>query len=245
MTLTSEPQLDTQSDTEAPSSRLSAAEQARRRRARRHARMIAPAVIEPLLSRARTSGYKLPFLVLLVGLLGFGLVGVLWLNTFSDEAGIRANEARKASATLQLQIQGLNTDIAAKQATPALAEAARRMGLVPAGDAAILIVPTSADAAPTVLGTPTAVVDPAVIAAQEQAAAAESAAAAAAAAQSAADQAAAAQSAAALSSQAATSAAVDPNAGVVTTTTADVIPVGPADGQPADTVVTTGTGAAG
>jgi hypothetical protein len=93
-----------------------------------------------------------------------GLVGVLWLNTLTDQAGIQTNDTRASTAKLQVTADQLHSDIAYRSATPAIAEQARKLGLVPAGDAAILVVPPAADgstAAPTVIGTPTPVPAPA------------------------------------------------------------------------------------
>ena len=223
MTITSDP------NKVAGEPKLTAVEQARQRRARRNAK-IAAGPPEPLLERVRISARRVPFVAVLVALLAVALIGVLWLNTLTDEAGIRTNEAKAASAAAQQTIEGLNSEIAAKNATPAIAAAARSLGLVPAGDAAILVVPTDGGA-PSVIGTPTPVVDPAVVAAAAQAAA-----------QAAAD--AAAQAAAQAAGQAAADAAAQAAAqaaAAAQTTQSATSPTAPADPNPAPTTTAAAT----
>ncbi len=196
-----DPQL--QSASRGTDARLSAVDLARRRRSRRNARIATTLHGGAPVSERRVTARQVPFVAVLVALLGAGLAGVLWLNTLSDEAGIRINQARTQSASLQLKIDALESDIAGKSAAPALAAAARGIGLVPGGDAAILVVPADGGP-PTVVGEPKPVPDPVAEAAAAQAAAAQAAAQAAAdaAAQAAAEQAAA-QAAADATAQAA------------------------------------------
>lgn len=185
----------------ATESRPSAVDLARRRRSRRNARIATTLHGGAPVGERRVTARQVPFVAVLVALLGAGLAGVLWLNTLTDEAGIRTNQARTQSASLQLKIEALESDIALKSAPPALAEAARAIGLVPGGDAAILIVPADGSA-PTVVGEPKAVPDPVAEAAAAQAAAQ-------AAADAAAQQAAAQAAADAAAQQAAAQAAAD------------------------------------
>ncbi len=138
--------------------RTAAFQRARRRRARRDEKL-SGRTLEPFLSRVRGSARRMPFILALVVMLGAALVGVLWLNTLTDEVGIQTNDARRAVSTLQLQIEGVSADIAARNATPAIAQAAASLGLVPAGDAAILVVPGDLAAEPSEIGTPIAVAD--------------------------------------------------------------------------------------
>ncbi len=222
----------------APAPKPTAAELARQRRSRRNARISSTLHGGALIPQGhRFSARQVPFVAVLVALLGVGLAGVISLNTLTDETGIRTYQIRTTSVLAQQRIEELESDIAARGATSAIGAAARKMGLVPAGDAAILVVPTDG-AAPTVIGTPVAVVDPVAVAAAAaqqaaadqaaaaQAAAAQAAAAQAAAAQATADQAAAAQAAAAAAAAATAAATAAP-------APADQAGAAPADSNPA------------
>ena len=107
----------------------------------------------------RSALARVPFVVALIVVLGGGISGVLYLNTKTDESGIRTEDAQQKIADLNLQIEALNRSIADLDATPRIAQQAQALGMVPAGDAAILQVPASG--APTVIGTPSVVPTPA------------------------------------------------------------------------------------
>ena len=100
----------------------------------------------------RSAMLRVPFVVAIIAVLGGGVGGVLYLNTKIDESGIRTEQARETSADLTLQIESLNRSIAELGATPRLAQEARKLGLVPAGDAAILVIDESGKS--TVVGDP-------------------------------------------------------------------------------------------
>jgi hypothetical protein len=181
------------------------------RRQRRHQKITAARLVGPGKPIA-TALDRAPFVVVLIGLLAGGIAGVLYLNTVTDEAGMRTSVAKSNATDLRLTIEALQRDVALLDATPKIADEAAALGMVPAGDSAMLIV----DGAGTgsVIGTPSVVpgpVPPAAPAAPvdpaAQAAAAAAAAAAApatpAATPPAADQAAADQAAAAAAAQAA------------------------------------------
>jgi hypothetical protein len=97
---------------------------------------------------------RAPFVVLVLVLLVSGLVGLLMLNTLVNENSFRIHDLQKQQAALDLREQQLEREIAQREATPALAAAARRLGLVPAGtpafirlsDGKVLGVPTPAKA---------------------------------------------------------------------------------------------------
>ncbi len=116
-----------------------AAQRALRRRDRRQAR-ISTARVSGAGRPVRSALLRVPFVVALIIVLGGGVGGVLYLNTKTDESGIRTEQAQQAAAQLRLEIEALNRSIAAQNATPKIAAEARKLGLVPAGDAAILIV---------------------------------------------------------------------------------------------------------
>jgi len=116
---------------------------------------------EPAATSRRVDGSiatRIPFLILLFVILAGGVGGVLVLNTMTDEAGLRTSKSAQNSADLQLQIEQLDAEIHAIDNVPALAAAAKRLGLVPAGDAAILLLDKKG--AVSVIGSPTPVPAP-------------------------------------------------------------------------------------
>jgi len=109
--------------------------------------------------RLRTTGSpiaaaltRVPFVGLILLLLAGGIVGVLYLNTISDAAGLRASQSRLTQLDLNTKIEADNRDIASLKDPSKLAEGAKALGLVPPGDAAILKI--GADGQVTVIGTP-------------------------------------------------------------------------------------------
>lgn len=103
----------------------------------------------------RAALLRVPFVVALIVLLACAVGGVLYLNTKTDESGMRTQQATSSAAVLRLRIEALNRSIAALAATPRIAEEARALGMVPAGDAAILTI--GADGRTSLIGTPTPV----------------------------------------------------------------------------------------
>jgi hypothetical protein len=129
-----------------------AAERARARRQRRQLRATSSRMSgagKPV----RAALARVPFVVALIAVLTVGVGGVLYLNTKTDESGMRTEQAKATTAQLRLTIEELTRTVADLNATPRLAAEAEALGLVPAGDAAIVTV----DDAGTVslLGTPT------------------------------------------------------------------------------------------
>lgn len=95
---------------------------------------------------------RLPFAIALILVLAIGVGGVLYLGTKTDETGMRTEAARETSRHLRLTIEELEREVAALGATPRIAAEARALGLVPAGDTAILTIDDTGVV--TVLGTP-------------------------------------------------------------------------------------------
>jgi hypothetical protein len=93
---------------------------------------------------------RAPFVVLVLCLVVAGLVSLLMLNTMVNENSFRIKALQERQATLDLHEQALQRDIDRREATPALAAAARRLGLVPAGTPAFIELPDG-----RVLGVPT------------------------------------------------------------------------------------------
>lgn len=89
--------------------------------------------------RPRTLVSKVPFVVLVIGSLGAGLAVTLWLSTDSAERSYRLGNARAKNQLLQQQKEALERDVLEAQAAPELAEAARKLGMIPSKDTAHLV----------------------------------------------------------------------------------------------------------
>jgi hypothetical protein len=89
--------------------------------------------------RPRTLAAKVPFVVLVIGSLGAGLGLTLWLSTASAERSYQLGTARQQNRLLQQQKEALERDVLEAESAPALAEAARGLGMIPSRDTAHLI----------------------------------------------------------------------------------------------------------
>jgi hypothetical protein len=89
--------------------------------------------------RPRTLAAKVPFVVLVIGSLGVGLAVTLWLSTDAAERSYQLGNAREANQALMQQKEALERDVLKAQAAPALAEAARNLGMIPSKDTAHLV----------------------------------------------------------------------------------------------------------
>jgi hypothetical protein len=89
--------------------------------------------------RPRTLAAKVPFVVLVIGSLGSGLGLTLWLSTASAERSYQLSSARQTNRLLQEQKEALERDVLEAESAPALAEAARGLGMIPTRDTAHLI----------------------------------------------------------------------------------------------------------
>ncbi|MCV7340246.1 hypothetical protein [Mycobacterium haemophilum] len=111
----------------------------------------APKVVRPRLServiarlasidlRPRTLANKVPFVVLVISSLGVGLGLTLWLSTDSAERSYQLSDAREQTRMLQQQKEALERDVRDAESAPALAEAARKQGMIPTRDTAHLV----------------------------------------------------------------------------------------------------------
>jgi hypothetical protein len=102
--------------------------------------------------RPRTLARKVPFVVLIIGALGLGLGLTLWLSTDSAERSYKLSHAREKNRMLQQQKEALERDVREAESAPALAEAARRQGMIPTRDTAHLVQDPSGSW--VVVGTP-------------------------------------------------------------------------------------------
>lgn len=95
---------------------------------------------------------RVPFVVLIIGALGMGLGVTLWLSTSAAERSYELGRARDINQALQQQKEALERDVLEAQAAPALAEAARNLGMIPSRDTAHLVQDPSGNW--TVIGSP-------------------------------------------------------------------------------------------
>jgi hypothetical protein len=89
--------------------------------------------------RPQTLAAKVPFVVLVIGSLGLGLGATLWLSTDSAERSYQLSTARGTTRALSQQKESLERDVLEAQSAPALAEAARSLGMIPSRDTAHLV----------------------------------------------------------------------------------------------------------
>lgn len=95
---------------------------------------------------------RVPFVVLVIAALGLGLGVTLWLSTGSAERSYELGHARQTNQGLLQQKEALERDVLEAQAAPALAEAARNLGMIPSRDTAHLVQDPSGNW--VVVGTP-------------------------------------------------------------------------------------------
>ena len=143
-------------------SRARSTSQAKARAKARKAK--APKVVRPRLTERlairlasidlnpRTLLSKVPFVVLVIGALAVGLGLTLWLSTDSAERSYRLSDARERARVLREQKESLERDVREAQSAPALAESARKEGMIPTRDTAHLVQDPSGNW--VVVGTP-------------------------------------------------------------------------------------------
>jgi hypothetical protein len=95
---------------------------------------------------------RVPFVVLVIGSLGLGLGVTLWLSTDAAERSYQLSHARETNQALLQQKEALERQVLEAQAAPALAEAARNLGMIPSRDTAHLVQDASGNW--VVVGTP-------------------------------------------------------------------------------------------
>jgi hypothetical protein len=100
----------------------------------------------------RTGPRRAPFVLLVAGLLVGGLCALLALNTAAAAEELRRHNLTQANADMSGDVQQLQARLAARQAPAALAGAAAKLGMVPAGNPAFISI--QADGTAKVLGDP-------------------------------------------------------------------------------------------
>ncbi len=82
---------------------------------------------------------RIPFVVLVIGSLGLGLGITLWLSTDSAQRSYQLASARELNNALTEQKEALERDVLQAESAPALADAARELGMIPSRDTAHLV----------------------------------------------------------------------------------------------------------
>lgn len=82
---------------------------------------------------------RVPFVVLVIGSLALGLGVTLWLSTGAAERSYQLGAVRETNQALLQQKERLEREVLEAQAAPALAEAARELGMIPSRDTARLV----------------------------------------------------------------------------------------------------------
>ena len=95
---------------------------------------------------------RMPFVLLVLGLLGGGLIGLLLLNSVAATDAFREHQLQEQTAALTTREQELSREVAAMEAPAALASRAQALGLVPAADPGYLIL--APDGSDKVVGSP-------------------------------------------------------------------------------------------
>lgn len=113
---------------------------------------------------------RMPFVLLVVALLGGGLISLLLLNSALNEGSFQLSRLKKETTTLTDEEQALQRDVDAYSAPDALERRARELGLVPGGSPVFIGpdgritgsgAPAEAPPSPTPTPTPTATPTPA------------------------------------------------------------------------------------
>lgn len=89
--------------------------------------------------RPQTLLARIPFVVLVIGSLGLGLGFTLWLSTDAAGRSYEIGAARALNEALAQQKEALERDVLQAESAPALAEAARNLGMIPSKDTAHLV----------------------------------------------------------------------------------------------------------
>jgi cell division protein FtsB len=104
---------------------------------------------------AASRGNRTPFVLLIVGLLGLGLLVLLLLNTALNQGSFEQSKVQKKVDSLTDEQQDLRRRIDDKSAPGELARQARELGMVPGGNP-VFIDPATGQ----VLGSPKPVAAP-------------------------------------------------------------------------------------
>ncbi len=95
-----------------------------------------------IVPRPSAGAPRIPFVLLVVGLLAGGLIGLLILNTTMQRGAYTASDLRARSAALAVRQQNLEVQVAALQQPQRVAQAALRLGMVRNDNPAFLSLAT-------------------------------------------------------------------------------------------------------
>lgn len=101
---------------------------------------------------------RVPFVAIIIGLLGVGLFATLWLSANSAEDSYQLSSAQKETRLLAERVEALHRDVATMSSAAALAQRAAQLGMVPTTDVARLLV--APDGAVAVVGKPAPAASP-------------------------------------------------------------------------------------
>ncbi|MEV7525974.1 hypothetical protein [Streptomyces sp. NPDC091371] len=129
----------------------------------RGARPVRPA--RPARPRPGGQAARMPFVLLVVALLGGGLISLLLLNSALNEGSFQLTKLKKETTALTDEEQALQRDVDAYSAPDALQRRAQEMGLVPGGSPVFIgpdgkVTGTAAEAEPPPAPTPPAPAPP-------------------------------------------------------------------------------------
>ncbi|HKN99326.1 MAG TPA: hypothetical protein VJX10_19560, partial [Pseudonocardiaceae bacterium] len=90
--------------------------------------------------RKAGSASRATFVILVMVLLVGGVVATLWFSTQATADAYRLEQAKNTTNQLQVQVGQLQQEVAQQDSPPSLAARARQLGMIPAPDAAHLVV---------------------------------------------------------------------------------------------------------
>ena len=140
------PKTDTAPRRAPERTRSAAAQRAYARRAQRSGQRVEAA------REVDHSAGRASFVVLIMALLTVGVIATLWLSTQAIADSYRLEEAKRQATELSERAAQLQREVTKGESAPALAERAKQLGMVPAGDAARIVV--QPDGSVAVVGEP-------------------------------------------------------------------------------------------
>jgi hypothetical protein len=101
---------------------------------------------------------RTPFVLLVLGMLGGGLIVLLLLNSAAAADAFTQKRLRQQSQALSLREQQLSREVAASEAPGALAARAQSLGMVPAGEQGFIVL--QPDGSARIAGSPVPATSP-------------------------------------------------------------------------------------
>ncbi|WP_447003669.1 hypothetical protein ACRAKI_29025 [Saccharothrix isguenensis] len=92
----------------------------------------------PAVTRQPVVTPKAPFVVMVMVVLGVGIAAIMWLSTQATADSYRLQDARAEETRLARQVEQLRQEVALAESPLSLADAAAKLGMLPAGDPARL-----------------------------------------------------------------------------------------------------------